>query len=173
MPRLYGRLSHIRFHQNKWTREFEKQIGILMRQAARAWLREVALQVPVWTGMAKGSVAFARGPGGHLARYLNVSIPIIPTHYVKGKNPLAGGRMGRYSFTNARHVWRFTFRTDVPHFILNEFYSTPVGPQYKARPWNIFPAANEIFQQTLRSEIKRRLPKIKSYIDFVDTPFGV
>lgn len=154
----------------KFGKTLDEQLQVLVRNAARAWLRALIIRVAVYTGFALGSVKFARGRGGELASFLNVSVPINPKHdrpkwyYPPGggrvpKTPDQGGRFAQFSFPVSQHRYRFRFRDDVVHFKLNEFFSS-VSP---TSPWHAVKAAREAFKEHIRENVKT-LPKIKKYI---------
>lgn len=172
MPRFYGRLFGIKINEGKYTKALDKDLQILVRKAAREWLKTVITRVPVWTGMAKGSIKFASGPGGNLAAYLNVSVPIDPVEHRKGKTPEIGGRFGRYNFTSSRHIYRFTFRSDVIHYIHNEFFArTDNANEQIVAPWQSLIFAELAYRSELRRGIAT-LPKVAKYIEKVEIPFG-
>ncbi len=174
MPRFYGRLVHFRLNQAKYNKTLDQAATRLVRQAARAWLRAMILQVPVWSGMARGSIKFASGPGGVLSRYLNVEVPINPIKATRKKNQLTGAPYGRYNFITSRHTYRFKFRSDVPHFILNEFFARTdagAGGQQIIAPWNSLEAGAAAFRATIRAGIPK-LPNPGKAIERTIIPFG-
>lgn len=156
----------------KFTKDFDKKAMGLVYRAAREWLKAVIRAVPVWTGFAQGSIKFARGPNGNLQRYLNVAMPISARaerpkwYYHPGranrirKIPTEAGRFGAYKFVHDRHVYRFRFRSNVVHFILNEFYS---HPQIASAPWYSLDDGWKAFDAYIRENWKK-LPHIFDYI---------
>lgn len=167
-----GKMFELRI-DGKFTETLEKAIETMMRQAARAWLRAVIVKVAVWTGFALGSIKFARGNGGDLARFLNVAVPITragglkrtprwyysPSGERTEKRPENAGRYAQFSFTSGRHIFTFRFRDDVVHFMLNNFYDS-VSP---TSPWNAIAAGHEAFKEYIKENI-HKLPKIGRYI---------
>lgn len=185
MPKITGQFYKLKLPKGDVNKSFDEAAQRLIRQAARAWIREVILHVPVWSGMALGSIKFAKGTNGFLARYLNVQVPISPKstrkmwyyHVVDGervgkrirKTPMNGGRFARYTFTGARKQYRFFFRSDVIHYIINEFYRD-VSPE---SPWNSMEKAGDAFKIYIANNYKRLLPKVSDYVVAVKVPFGV
>lgn len=156
MPRTYARFQGIKLRTD-WTKKLDERFQITLRKGARAYLKALITRVPVWTGMARGSIKFARGPNGFLAAYLNVAIPIVPhpkAEFQVGKNQHAGGPYGSYNFTSGRHVYQFKFRSDVVHYIMNEFFARPpkVKQQIKA-PWHSQEAGVAAFKRTVQMEM--------------------
>lgn len=180
MPRFYGKFVKI-VPNNKWSDLLEKRLNVLIRGAARAWLREIILHVPIWTGMARGSIKFARGQGGFLSAYLNVAVPIsgvrpFPRFYYHPgrktripKVPISGAKFAKYSFAVTNKVFRFTFRSDVVHFILNEFY----GSDSTGAPWHALEKAQAAFQQYIKDNFRDVVGKqVGSFASYVSVPFG-
>lgn len=162
--------SKITFDTGGFTKAFDEKAARLVRMAARAWLRALILQIPVWTGFALGSVKFAKGSGGNLGKYLNVAIPISPRsrrprfYYHRGgrrtpKTPERAGTYSEYNFPSGQWRYRFSFRSDVIHFILNEFYAS-VSP---SSPWLSMNAGRRAFLDYMKEHVKD-LPKVKDYV---------
>lgn len=142
MPRFNVRLSGLKMDRKGFTKAFDTKVTALMKGAARAWLKAVFLQVPVWTGFARGSLKFADGPNGNLSRFLNVAIPTNANHaypkwyYHPGrgrvlKTPENAGRFAHYTFTQTRHVYTFTYSSSVVHFLIEDFF----GRMSPTAPW--------------------------------------
>lgn len=173
MPRTYGRLQAIKL-PNGITKTYDEKFKVILRNGARAYIKELIVRVPVWTGMSRGSIKFARGPGGFLGAYLNVAIPIIPhpeARVTSSKNATVGGRFGSYDFRSSNHVYRFRFRSDVLQFILNEFYYSPTRPEFLDRPWHAQEFAAVAFRRSLDEQLAK-LPRLRSYLIKVEIPFG-
>lgn len=158
-----SKLFGLKLEKREFTVTFEKAVRRLLRGAAVRWLRAAYPKVPVWTGMARGSLKFARGDFGLLAQYLNVSVPIESEikEVRPGKDATTGGLLARYSFSTGegRHIYAFYIRTDVPHYLFLEFDPGPNQPGQ----WESFAAGNEAFMTYIRENIFR-LPKLKHFI---------
>lgn len=173
MPRATLRLSAIKVDP-KWTPRIEEQLNVAVRNAARAWMRAVVVQIPVWSGMARGSVAFADGTNGFLSEFLNVAVPIDPEpgRTRRGKNAEAGGEMGHYSFTDSRHVFQFYFRSDVPHWLFHEIYARPASVQQQIiAPWQALQYGEAAFGLSMHDSLGK-LPRVKSALIRVQTQPG-
>lgn len=163
-------LHKFKFDKKGFTASFDKQAQILVRQAARAWLRAVILEVRVWTGFALGSIKFARGPNGNLGQFLRVSIPISPVserpkyyYHSDGrripKTPERAGVLGKYNFPTAQRRYRFSFRSDVVHFLANEFFESVS----QTSPWHSMKAGREAFREYITAH-SSDLPHVNSFI---------
>ena len=134
--------------------------------AARAWLRAAIVRVPVWTGQALGSVKYAKGRSGvsaglFLGEYLKVQIPIRAYHWKPNKNPQTGGKQGRFTFSQSKHQYRFTFQSDVIYYIIQDFFNIGVS---KTAPWNSMAAGAQAFNASIGEEMLSRLPRINDFI---------
>lgn len=170
MPRTYAKLIGIKL-KGDWNKTIDKRLNIVLRQGARAQILEQYKHVPVWRGMSRGSIKFARGFGGALGEYLNAHIPIEPHPSARGRsrrNPEAGGRKGKYNFTSSRHVYQFTLRSDVLHYEHHEFFERPPGVnQQIVAPWDSTKFGKAAFEREVESRLAK-IPKVTDYfINFV------
>lgn len=170
MPKAILNIHGLKLDKNRLTKTVDRQLQIANRKAARSWLRAVFIRVPVWTGMARGSLKFADGPDGNLAAFLNVAIPIVPkvkTTYKKDEMT----QPGKYNFTSARKVYQFFFRSRVLHYSLNEFFARTDGANEQiTAPWQSFQYGRAAYRQTMTEEIAK-LPQVKSFIFRDDVSF--
>lgn len=172
MPKFFGSLHGLRLKGNP-KKTMDAALKILIREAAREWLRAVVLQVPVWSGQALGSIKFARGTNGNLSRYLNVSIPIVPVKARPNKNQYSNP--GKYNFPTAQNRYRFSFRSDVIYYIHNEFFPRTdpgAGGQQIEAPWHSLEAGKEAFQAVIAAA-KKKLPRLQKAIESYSIPFGL
>jgi hypothetical protein len=177
MPRLgfTGHFKKITIDRTKFTATMKATAEVVQREAIREWLRAVIVGVPVWTGMSMGALKYARGRSGDsagqfLSSYLRVAVPIGPWRTWDGealeirsdKSPELGGRQSRYTISQYRGRYLFTFQTSVIQFIINDLY--PGKPPSYTRPWQAIQAGNEAFQAYLNANLRKRLPKIKDFV---------
>ncbi len=165
---LYG----LKFNKVGWLKAAERQAEILVRKAARAYIRELYINIPVWSGLTRGSIKFAQGSGGSLAAYLNVAIPIdpLPKRTRRDKNPEAGEHFGRYSFTNGngRHIYRFYYRSDVPYYEFHDFNPRPAHVRQQiTAPWRSQDKAAAAYLEVIVKGAKE-LRNIKKFIGKVN-----
>lgn len=187
MPQFKSKLLGFKLNGAAWSKQFQRDMERLTRQAAREWVRAVIMQIPVWTGMALGSVKFARGSNGSLAQFLHVAVPINPVnstgktflsptsgkrvHLDKTKTPDAGGQMADYKFVFTKKTFSFQFKSTVPHFMHNEFFERTdpgaAGQQIEA-PWNSLEKGRAAYLNYLRNEIRAsRFARITKFISRV------
>lgn len=166
--RITGVLHKFHFNQGGWTKKLEQQGFALMKEGMREWVRAVIVHVPVWSGMARGSVKLAKGRAGpgtglFLHQFLRVVIPINPVadSWRRSKNPEAGGRQARWTLTHSKGQFRFTYNNDVVHYIINEFYDGP--PPSFTRPWHSFEAGRAAFETYLNANKDKLYPKVSDF----------
>lgn len=164
-------LVKLKFNEKGISKATEEALKVLIRQGAREWLRATFVLVPVWTGMARGSLKFARGPNGTLAHVLNVAIPINPHPRARPtwrKNDEAGGRISEFDFVHTEKIHRFRFRTETWHYWHNEFRPRTdpgaVGQQIIA-PWRSLVAGSAAMTRYLTVAGPKKLPKLFKYIE--------
>jgi len=159
-----AKIKLIKIDRRGYTEALGKAVDVQIRQAARAWLREVMIHIPVYSGMAKGSLL-------PLGRFLNVAIPIQPVAKRKYGDVAAGDALGSFKFErDDNFVWTFSFSTEVPHFLINEFNVGLGSPPLRhPTPWNSFAAGKVAWTQYLTTELSRKIPKISEWITLEDT----
>ena len=136
---FYGSFHGIKFDKASFSKTFEAKAQVLVRNAAREWLRAVLTKVPIWTGMSRGSIVLAKGKVGGvgLARYLNMAIPTPhpnsrPKWYYPNpgskyrlpKTPETGGQRGEYAFPSTQHRYRFRYTNNVIQVGIGELFGT-------------------------------------------------
>lgn len=180
MPRAYVRIKQIKFDAPKFGKTLEQKMERFHRNAAREWVRAVVKSIPVWSGFALGSVKFAEGMGGNLSRYLNIAIPITPVpkaprwyyHDWKDKRiqkiAINAGRFASFNFSSTNHVFRFRFRSDVIHLIINDNYSS-FSP---TSPWFAMERANRAYKNFVNKHIQEVFPSLKQFVTVTETVFG-
>jgi hypothetical protein len=166
--RINLKLHKFIFNKGGWTKKLEEQGFVLMREAMREWVRAVIVKIPVWSGMARGSVKFAKGRAGpgtgvFLHQFLRVTIPINPVanSWRWNKNPEAGGKQARWTLTFSKNQYRFTYNNDVVHFLINEFFDGP--PPSFTRPWHSMEAGRTAMINYIAANKNKMLPKIKDF----------
>jgi len=156
------KLHNVKLSRENYRKQFDKDIEKHMHAAAREWLLAVYPLVPVWTGMARGSLI-------PLGAFLNVPIPIdrnpsADAHGLIDRGFWDGIPLGKFQFRFTRTQFRFHFSTDVEHYMENELN---VAPSYlhliNPTPWHSFEAGAEAFKAYVESTLIPGLPKIKKY----------
>lgn len=156
-----GRISVPTLDAKKFSDNLQKEMEAQIRQAARAWLRAVIPKVPVWAGTAQGSLK-------PLAQFLRVSLIISPRVVRPGLGPSVGAAKGGFNFTRVGQRYNFRFKTDVAHFLANEYNDmSSVKPNLIApTPWDAFLAGKAAFDSYVKNTLPKRLPRVKDYINY-------
>lgn len=136
-----------------------------------AFLRAVVPNVPVWSGMARGSLR-------PLAKYItqksgqSISVPISPNpkskrHQERGQNIAAGEARGDFEFLKREGVLTLRFSPKVEHYKeLDEGHPASDGRGSRSAPWLSFQAGNEAARD-YREYVKAHLPRLKLTISKV------
>lgn len=180
--RAHFRVQGIKINKPGFTEAFEREAMIQVRQGARAFLANMILRIPVWTGFTRGSIKFAQGTNGDLYKYLRVAIPItgtkpLPKWYYPNRGgrrvekiPANAGRFGQYSFTSGGHRFGFSIRLDTVQFLINEFYAVPTNHYV---PWNSLDAGRTAFYTYMANFGRKRLPRVRDWtIKTLPVTFG-
>ncbi len=160
------RLVYLKFDKDAYIKDLKEKLEVQNRQAARAWLRAVILNVPVWTGEARGSLR-------PLGQFLRVNVPINPSSskwaqraIAQGHTAEAGAAQGKFEFKiegQARVI--FEFETSVIHYLINEFYNVkPPIHLINEVPWYSLKAGKAAYKTYVNENVRKSLPKLKSYL---------
>ena len=130
--------------------------------ACASFLRAVIPHVPVWTGMARGSLI-------PLAQYLSskgqsVTVDISPDpesepEQRRGQTEQAGQALGTFEVTRKEGIQVLRFSPKVFHYQWNDEHP---GPQHlrNPTPWYSFQAGREAARE-YREYVRAHLPRIK------------
>lgn len=157
-----AKIKLIKIDKRGYSEALGKAVDVQMRQAARAWLRAVMFNIPIYTGMARGSLL----PVG---RFLSVAIPIKPVAKRKYGDAAAGAALSSFKFErDDGFVWTFSFSTEIPHFLINEFNVGLGSPPLRhPTPWKSMEAGKIAWTEYLTTELTRKIPKITDWITLV------
>lgn len=165
MPKYLLRVGDWELDYKRMSETVEKRAYQKMRQAARIFLREAFVHVPVWTGEAIASLF-------PLAQYLHVQIPAAKTspHPEAPENRFGLGMsqgIVKEPFIE-RRGWKFSFTitSDVKHFNINEFHDVS---QYgiilrNPTPWRAFQQGAEAATKYLEATVQSIFPKFADFI---------
>jgi hypothetical protein len=155
------KLRLLKINKRGYTEALQKAVDTQVRQAAREWLRTVMIHVPVYSGQAAASLV-------PLGRHLHVAIPIHPDPVARRRYPggiSIGESQGTFSFSSEGWVSTFTFSTEVPHYLINEFNAGLGSPPLRhPTPWASMEHGRNAFMAYLQENLKSRIPKITDYI---------
>lgn len=161
MPLIRGQFINLKYDIDRHRKVLDQDLQVQMRQAARAWLRETILHVPIWTGMAMGSLK-------PLGRFLRVKIEIEPNPRAKprrDKNQAAGEARQSFSFDSNGYNYAFRWTTDVLHYQLNEFHQSGLNAHLAATtPWHSTQYGNKAWDDYIRDTLPKRIPKVTEFL---------
>jgi len=128
-----GRFRGLFLDLDKYKAKLEASLERDLHTALEIWLDVVTNAVPVWSGMAQGSLL-------RLTKAGDAKIFIGP---LKAKSRIPKGEaLGTGEFIVALPEFRFKFSTSVPHYVQGET-EEGVG---KSSPWQSLPAGAEAFR---------------------------
>lgn len=142
------------------SRALEPVSDLVLRQAARAWLRAMVEAIPVWEGTARGTLK-------PLGRFLRVAVPISPvaspsktvSSPMKGRvfqlGPQAGEGYSEFELTSEFPKYTLAFTEKLPYVVWNSFGS-PL-PTVKSAPWAAFQKAGMAAETTIKAELRKKL----------------
>jgi hypothetical protein len=112
MPKFTGFFAVPKFDQTGYRARLEIEVHEAVNKAWRAWLAEFLDIVPVWSGQSVASVK-------ELANLIDADVPITPDSNAPDRRNL-GQSQGSASEETGPGKRILTFRTAVPHLLVNE-----------------------------------------------------
>lgn len=160
--RIKSTLPKIKFDNTGYTKAVRNHIEIQFRHAMRAFVKAAYPKIPVWTGMARGSLT-------GLADELGVKVPIAPIaqneYYYLGdgekipKTPASGRALTYYNKGWQGHKYNFEISTDVKHLQIGEVAGS------NSPPWQAYATGLEAFRAELQKLTQRsRFPRYQDFI---------
>lgn len=158
-------ITKVAFKKAEFTKTLDEACATQVRQAARAFLRAAVEKVPNYTGMARGSLQ-------PLGRLLNVAVDAQFTSRAKKhghKSRISqGNALGQNAFNFVNTKGSHTFEFSIPdfHYAINEFFNVQATwgiPLTYPTPWDSMGAGLDAFNQYLKDNLSKRIPKIKDY----------
>lgn len=158
MIHFTGALLNLKFDVDTYRKTLDEALQTQLRQAARAWLRAVIPLVPVYTGMARGTLA-------PLGRFLKIAVPIDPVAIRQNKSPSLGAARSDFEFAASGGVYDFQWIQDVLHYTINEYNDmSGILPLKNPTPWHSIAAGNNAFDRYVREVLPGKLPKLGHFI---------
>jgi hypothetical protein len=152
------KLVYLKLDKGEFTKSVLEAVDTQNRQAARAWLKAVLIIVPTYTGMARGSLK-------PLGQFLRVAIPINPVAHRRGHSIATGEAKGSFQFSQGKPLATFSFRTDVAHFLINNYYDvSDIIHLIEPVPWQAFKAGADAYDNYIKENLKKKIPKISSFL---------
>ncbi len=158
-------IKGLKLEYGKYTKALDTIMRQQLKEAAKDWLRAVVERTPVYSGESRGSLL-------PLAAYLNEEINISPAAnwLIRKQGPTSlgadvGESEGRYSFTSSNYVYTFSFATDVPQYLINEF-NVGLGspPLINPTPWLSLEAGEQALFEYLDRNILANFPKVSDFV---------
>ncbi len=151
-----GKMVGVKLDMVAYQKKLDDYLTLKLHEVAKAWLRGVTGRVPVWSGMARGSLL-------SLVDLINGSLLITPKSGVPSRIPegeLLGSAVPEYGPTD----YKITISTKVPHYVTQEYKNVGVS---KSAPWLSF-AAGLIAASEVSKKVKLPQPvfqavKIKGF----------
>lgn len=166
MLEFSGELPHINFDRVAYTKKLDKTMGLIVREAARQWLRAILLSIPsrggfpVLTGAAKSTLV-------PLGRFLRVAVPVTPTVGVRdgryrGDRRAEGADSSEFEIVDDKNGgidngYSFEWSSDLLHYYINEFYTSNVPEA----PWHTLEKGEQAFYDYVDWAIANKLPDIE------------
>jgi len=151
--RFTGQLVQLKLDQVLFANQLKSHLRDLIEEGARVWLTAVLGRVPLWSGMARGSLL-------ELSRLVNGTIILTPLR-AKSRIPqgeVLGTATPNYDNTKVE----IEIETNVPHYNLQE-YTKPAKGGSPTAPWHSVEAGkiafNE-FSRTVTLPMPQIIPKI-------------
>lgn len=160
-------IRFVEFNQQQFSKTISKELGRILRQGARIWLRRMVIEVPVETGAAKGALK-------PLGTFLRVAVPIRPrrrpyfSKLERGiQSPELGASRSRFEIIDDRvtlfgGLYSFTWSTEILHYYLSIYYNGNAIPGER-----VIEEARADFLNFVRIELARRLPTLAPFIRLV------
>lgn len=140
-----ARFRGLEFDLAAYLISLEDQMQLQLEEAAREWLAAVTGRVPLWSGMARGSLL-------KIAHLANGRIVVSP---LKAKSRVAKGEiLGDAEIKAETPEFYFKVSTRVPHYVEQESRNVGISP---SAPWKSFEAGNTAALSSIQS---LRLPNI-------------
>jgi hypothetical protein len=166
MFRAGGHLVKIRLSPLKFNKTLDDAMQLALRQAIRSWMRAVLQNVPVYSGMARGSLRAVKSIPG----LGNIAVPIRPTQNALervGDRRAEGLALGKASLTANNFRYTFSFESGVPHYRLNEFLNMNRFIRLRSQtPWGSLEFGASVFFNRLHLILKSKFPKIEDLATF-------
>lgn len=148
--KFFGEFKAPRFHLAAYKKEVDKRLSALLQAGVREFVEGLLEKVPVWSGMARGSIQ-------PLGRLVDKAIfarakPGVTSREARGR------ALGRARLDQRPFHYAFFFSSDVPHYIFNEFHDArALGVKLiHPTPWHSLERGRARFIQLVRG---RRLPR--------------
>jgi hypothetical protein len=139
-----GHFTGAKLDLNAYQSRLREHLTSELQRVTEAWLQATTGRVPVWSGMARGSLQ-------KVAEAIGKSIVI--RNLVKSRIAL-GRQLGIVEPTYGPTEFTMAINLSVPHYTLQEFTNVGVS---KSAPWRSFDAGALAYREAVRSVILPQL----------------
>lgn len=153
------------FNVEAYTKTLKKSIRVSMNKAARAFIRAAIVNVPIQSGMSRGTFL-------NLGKLLRVAIPIPGTvgglryYGPNARGQIKSPALGASLSSDATEIFRqdgtafhFHYGNDVIHYNVNDFFG-----HIPSAPWLSYERGAEAFEVELKRRLTISIPKLKSFV---------
>jgi hypothetical protein len=147
--KFHGKFVTLSIDINKYKKQAEKYLEKELKNVIRAWLFAVVGRVPVWSGMARGSLL-------SVSELVNGGLVITPVQHVTSRISL-GEKLGTIEPNFKFADFKVTIITNVEHYNVQEYYNVNVS---KSAPWRSLEAGLQAASFASQSV---RLPRPRLY----------
>ncbi len=127
MSKGYITTGHINI--NEFEKQFKQEMTFNLHKVVKAWLMAATGRVPIWSGMAMGSLL-------EVSETVNGGLIVTPRSGIKSRISL-GKSLGSADAVYGPNVYSMIIKSKVPHYVTQDV--TNVGVSLSA-PWMSFPA---------------------------------
>lgn len=148
MPKSVLELYQLRYDGKGWLKEADPVFRKAFFTAIKAFLNEAVGHIPLWHGMARGSLL-------KVAAYVNPKVPgnpvVIPLSPLKGPSRInLGQQLIEFTFKFEAGKYFFSIEPRVEHF---RYLDRNAGAS-PTSPWESFKHGRKAFVRVLKEELK-------------------
>lgn len=164
MSGLKVKFLKVEINTKRYFEVLDERIERALRRSAISFLIEVQKNVPVLTGMAKGSLV----PLAFDLKSLN-RLSFAGSRPTRDKNRFKGIQQGKkppFFKVDSKKVFEFEIFTEVEHYILNEFFPRgPSNPRGSPRaPWNSFEKGASKMEKIIEKRLREAIVNPFNYL---------
>lgn len=138
--RFTGHFTGAKLDLGVYKQHLREHMEIQLRRVAKIWLSAVTGRVPVWSGMARGSLLV-------LAEMIGGRIVIAPVSGVASRIP-QGRALGTAEEKLGPNDFTIEISTSVPHYVVQEYKNVNVS---RSAPWLSFEAGAVAYNQAVKT----------------------
>lgn len=175
-PVFHFRMKAFKLNIPKLTETFQKQMGVVLRNSLREFVRAAYPRIPDGTisdrstGMARGTLkAIIDEVGGR------ISIPIVPSvtreadsTYPGGRNIEQGKALAKFRLRYHKYTFGFEFEPTLFHFEYNDNFTGRRKYQSHTAPWNAMEEGQIAFIRYLYEHIFEAVPNLAQFMETIN-----